>query len=146
MMKNGKLKKLAELLKKSHFRISLPGLGFEIPFAELTDTSTVDERVARLDQVKRDLEAAIKAVSSLQAEAADRKAEANQLQETVSRLHQDKNTAESLLSVPEESFVRLLGRASSKARFRGLLEGALIGFVTGVLSSLVVWYFTKGHR
>lgn len=144
MIKNIKTKKLLEVLKKSRFRISVPLVGIDIPI-DFADSSTVDERIARLGQVKQDLEAAINAVSSLQAEAAERKAEANQLQEAVSRLQQDKSTAESLLRVPEESVVRLLWRASSKGRIRGLLEGAFIGFLTGVLSSFFVWYLTKAH-
>lgn len=135
------MRKLAEILKKVRFRIS--PVGIEVVLDELGDSSTVDERIARLGQVKRDLEAAINAVSSLQAEATDRKTEADQLQAVISRLQEDKNTAESLLRVPEESLVRLVGRAGSKGRIRGLIEGGVIGFVSGVLSSLFVWYVTK---
>ncbi len=83
------------------------------------------------------------AVSALQDEAGERKAEVDQLQELVAKLQEDKNAAESLLQVPEESLVRLMSRATSKGRARGLAEGAIIGFLTGALSSLLVWYLTN---
>ena len=52
-------------------------------------------------------------------------------------------TAETLLQVPEESFSRMLARANSKARIRGIVEGLFIGLSTGAASSLAVWYVTK---
>ena len=107
------------------------------------DPRTVDERIARLDQIRADLGGAIDAVTELQKEAQDNKREASQLREAVDRLEQDKITAETLLKVPEDSFARMLGRANSKARLRGLLEGSAIGFTTGAISSLLIWYLTK---
>jgi hypothetical protein len=139
-MKKGKL---AKVLRMARISVRLHFISYEINFDDLTNSSTVDERIARLSQVKHDLEAAITAVSSLQAEATDRKGEADQLKAVISKLREDKNTAESLLSVPEESFVRLVKRAVSKGRMRGLIEGGAIGFVTGMLSSLLAWYITK---
>jgi FtsZ-binding cell division protein ZapB len=111
--------------------------------AQALDPKTVDERIARLDQIKSDLNGAIDAVTELQREAQDNKKEAESLRQSVKQLEQDKVTAETLLSVPEESFARMLARANSRARIRGLLEGAVIGFVTGALSSWLVWYLTK---
>ncbi len=139
-MKKGKL---AKVLQMARISVRLPFISYEINFDDLTNSSTVDERIARLSQVKHDLEAAITAVSTLQAEATDRKDEADQLKAVISKLQEDKNTAESLLSVPEESFVRLVKRAVSKGRMRGLIEGGAIGFMTGMLSSLLAWYITK---
>ena len=107
------------------------------------DPRTVDERIARLDQIRADLSGAIDAVTELQREAQDNKKEANQLREAVDRLEQDKVTAETLLKVPEDSFARILGRANSRARLRGVIEGTVIGFTTGALSSWLVWYLTK---
>jgi len=104
---------------------------------------TVDERIARLDQIKTELNGAIEAVSALQVEAQDNKKRAENLRQTVEQLKQDKTTAETLLKVPEESFARMLVRANSKARIRGIIEGIVIGFTTGALSSLLIWYLTK---
>lgn len=131
------------LKKTSHISVSLPFLRYEIDLGQALDQRTVDERIARLDQIRTDLSGAIDAVTELQREAQDNKKEAQQLREAVERLEQDKVTAETLLKVPEDSFARMLARVNSKARMRGLLEGALIGLTTGVASSWIVWYLTK---
>ncbi len=110
---------------------------------ELEDKKTIDERISRLGEIKEDLEGAIKAVDDLQSEALKRKSELSNLQESVQKLEEDKDTVESLLKIPEESFSRILNKATSKGRIRGIIEGSIIGFVTGTLSSFIVWYFTK---
>lgn len=111
-------------------------LGAEVP-------RSVDERIARLDQIKSDLTAAVAAVHELQIEAQANKKQAEALKNVVSQLEQDKATAETMLRVPEDSFSRMLERANSKARLRGLIEGLIGGFTTGALSSLLIWYLTK---
>ena len=138
------MSKLIDTLKRrTRLRISLPFISYEVALDDLATSETVDARIARLSEIKRDLEAAISAVQGLQDEAKERKAEADQLQALVAKLQEDKNAAESLLKVPEESFLRLVGRATSKGRFRGLIEGVIIGFVTGALSSFLVWLLTR---
>ncbi|MBI4317546.1 MAG: hypothetical protein HY675_03570 [Chloroflexi bacterium] len=127
----------------TRLRISLPFISYEVALDDLATSDTVDARIARLGEIKRDLEAAIAAVHGLQEEARDRKTEADQLQALIAKLQEDKSAAESLLKLPEESFIRLVGRATSKGRVRGLIEGAIIGFATGALSSFLVWYFTR---
>lgn len=131
------------LKRSSKLSVSLPFLRYEMDLAQALDPKTVDERIARLDQIRSDLNGAIDAVTELQREAQDNKKEAESLRQSVKQLEQDKVTAETLLSVPEESFARMLARANSRARIRGLLEGAVIGFVTGALSSWLIWYLTK---
>jgi len=138
------IQQLVSILKKSsRLSFSIPFFRYEMDLGQALDPRTVDERIARLDQIRADLSGAIDAVTELQKEAQDNKHEATQLRAAVDRLEQDKVTAETLLKVPEDSFARMLGRANSKARLRGLLEGSLIGFTTGALSSLLVWYLTK---
>lgn len=127
----------------ARFRISLPFLSYEMNLNDLVDSSNVDERIARLGEIKVDLEAAVIAVDSLKTEAEARKMEANKLRETVEQLSEERTTAEALLRLPEASFARLLTKANSKGHWRGIIEGIVVGFVTGVISSLVVWYFTK---
>ncbi|MHB8894144.1 MAG: hypothetical protein ACYC99_03070 [Candidatus Geothermincolia bacterium] len=134
---------LGRYLKKIRLRISLPFVNYEVVLDDLLDSKDVDCRITRLAQIKTDLEESISAVSQLQQEALQSKAEADVLRETVSQLQQDKHTAEELLKVPEESFARVLTKASARGRARGIAEGVVIGFVSGVLSSLFVWYLTK---
>lgn len=138
------IQQLVNILRKSsRLSFSLPFFRYEMDLGQALDPRTVDERIARLDQIRTDLSGAIDAVTELQREAQDNKKEADHLREAVDRLEQDKITAETLLKVPEDSFARMLARANSRARVRGLVEGALIGFMTGALSSLLVWYLTK---
>jgi hypothetical protein len=93
--------------------------------------------------IKQDLLASIAAIEELQVDAQDKKRQVDELQTAVQQLEQDRATAETLLHVPEESFARVLGRAAARGRWRGMVEGALIGFLTGAASSFVVWYLTK---
>lgn len=134
---------IAALKKNSKVSVSLPFLRYELDLTGALDPAGVDERIARLDQIRADLQAAAEAVTELQKEARDNKLEAESLREAVKQLEQDKVTAETLLQVPEDSFSRMLARANSKARVRGIVEGLTIGLVTGAISSFVVWYATK---
>lgn len=124
-------------------KISVPLVPFVGLNIELENPKTIDERINRLGEIKQDLEGAIKAVDELEKEAVKRKSEVENLQESVQKLEEDKNAAESLLKIPEDSFTRILDRATSKSRIRGIIEGLIIGFVTGTLSSFLVWYLTK---
>jgi len=103
----------------------------------------VDERIAKLAQIEQDLKAAIEAVHDLHKSALQSKAEAQQLQEAVAQLQQDKVVAEELVKAPEEAFGRMLQRANARGRGRGLIEGVTIGLVTGFASSILAWYVTK---
>jgi len=138
------MSKILKYLSKSRLRINLPFISYEVTFDDLVSSKNVDERIARLGEIRQDLQGAIEAVENLEAEALERKSEVAQLQQSVEKLEEDKNTAEAILKVPEEAFSRLLARASARSRIRGIIEGAIIGFITGALSSWLVWYLTKG--
>ena len=140
----GKITNAIKAMKQSaRFRISLPFFSYEMNLKELVDSTNIDDRIAKLGEIKADLEAAVIAVDSLKSEAEDRKAETNNLRETIEQLNEERNTAEALLKLPEESFARLLTKANSKGHLRGIIEGSLIGFSTGTISSIIVWYFTN---
>lgn len=139
------MRKFARKLSKARFRLSLPFISYEVGIDELFRSQSIDHRIAKLGEIKRDLLGAIEAVETLQTEAHERKGEVAQLQESVKRLRDDKDTAETILRMPEESFARLISRASARGRIRGVVEGLIIGFMTGGLSSLLIWYLTKGH-
>ena len=133
---------ISSLKKNSKLSLSLPFFRYELDLTQALDPTSVDERISRLDQIRNDLNGAIEAVIELQAEAQENKKEADNLRDAVQRLEQDKETVETLLKIPEESFSRMLTRANSKARIRGIIEGTLIGFTTGALSSWFIWYLT----
>ena len=59
--------------KNSKMSVSLPFLRYELDLTQALDPATVDERIARLDQIKADLTAAAEAVAELQREAQDNK-------------------------------------------------------------------------
>lgn len=137
------MKKLSKAVSKGHLRFSLPFMTYEVSLDDLLNSKSVDERIARLEEIKGDLHGAIDAVESLRTDAIERKNEVEELQKTIQDLQEDKSTTEALLKVPQESFSRVLNQATSKGRVRGIIEGSIIGFVTGTLSSFLVWYLTK---
>ncbi|MEM7064209.1 MAG: hypothetical protein AAF572_13725 [Cyanobacteria bacterium P01_B01_bin.77] len=131
---------------KAQVRIKLPipFISYEIPLNEVVISSqTIDTRIARLSEIKNELESAIEAVESLQNEAQQNKEEVGKLQERIQELEEDKSTAENLLQLPQDSVIRLIDRATSKGKNKGRIEGLLIGIITGVISSLVVWVLTE---
>jgi len=135
--------KLSKHLKKARLRVALPFVSYEVTLDDILDSKDVDERIKRLSTIKSDLADTVAAVEQLQADALQSKHEADNLKKVVEQLERDKSTAEEMLKLPEESFARLVSKASSKGRLKGIVEGALIGFVTGVLSSGLVWFLTK---
>ena len=142
------MSKLKTILGQGRIRFSLPLLPFfssyEVVLNDVLDSQSVDERIAKLDSVKEDLESAIKAVTKLQADAQTHKQEATELERAVKQLEADKDAAEKLLKIPQESVLRLVGRATLRGRVRGWIEGAVIGLITGCVSSYLVWSFTAG--
>lgn len=134
-----------KVLSKAQVRIKLPipFISYEIPLNEVIDPQTIDTRITRLSDIKKELESAIFAVEQLQSEAQENKEEVSRLQERIRELEEDKSTAETVLKVPQESFARLIENASSKGRVRGWIEGLILGLLSGVISSLTVWVFTE---
>lgn len=133
-------------LSESLKRIRITGVnlfGVQVNLDELLRSQDVDDRIAKLSEIKRDLEAAVAAVSSLQAEATTKKTEVETLRSAAKQAAEDKETAEKLLTVPEESLARVIAKANSRGRIRGVVEGILIGLLTGVGSSFLVWYLTQ---
>jgi hypothetical protein len=123
---------------------SIPG-GPEaaIPANEYLSSKDIEERIAKLGDIRRDLAAAVLAVEALQFDAGIKKQEHDKLKKLLIDLDADRRTAEAVLRVPEDSLARLIDRANKKGCLRGIFDGVAIGFLTGVLSSLCVWYFTQ---
>jgi hypothetical protein len=135
--------RLIRQLRNFRLRISLPFMSYEITPGDFLTRGDIDERIEKLGTIKQDLLASIAAIEELQVDAQGKKRQVDELQTAVQQIEQDRATAETLLHVPEESFARVLGRAAAQGRWRGLVEGTLIGFLTGAASSFVVWYLTK---
>lgn len=113
-----------------------------IEFQQSLTANNVDERIARLSQVHRDLLAAAQAVEALQEEANVRKSEVEVLRESVDRLSKDKDVSAAVLTLDQESIARLFANANKRLQSRSIWLGIIIGLVTGFLSSLAVWYLT----
>ena len=125
--------------------------GFNAVADKLKPRSNVDERIAKLERIKDDLVAATEAVTTLQEEAEASKAETQKLQAMIADLESDRQTAlkdkdaaEQLLALPEDSVARLILKANARDKGRALFQGIAIGLTTGVVSSGLVWYFTNG--
>jgi len=127
---------------KYGFRGILPYLEAEIDIKHLPTAEVIDQRIARLADIKQELEAAVLAVDDLQRDATARKAEVADARRQVERMNEQRTTAEALLKLPHDSVLQLLTEASAKGRMRGIIEGAVVGFGTGTLSSFLVWYLT----
>lgn len=135
--------KLRQLARNARLRVSLPFFSYEVTVDDVLNSKDVDDRIKRLSTIRSDLEETIQAVAELQSEALRNKKEADELKTTVEQLKEDKITTEAILQVPEDSFVRVLSKASSRGRLRGIFEGIAIGLVTGAISSYFIWYLTK---
>jgi hypothetical protein len=136
------MSRLTEPLK--HIRITgLSLFGIQVNLEDVLSGADVDERIKRLSGVRKELEAAVEAVGTLQTEALTRKSELDQLRTAVTQATQDREAAEKALAVPEEALARVMSRATATGRIRGILEGLIIGLLTGAASSYLIWYITK---
>jgi hypothetical protein len=129
-----------KLLRNSRIRIGLLGFSYEITPEELLNRQSVDERIQKLEKVRQDLLDAVDAVKSLEDEAHKNKKELEELNVQLNKLREDKQTTEQLLELPQQSFARVLDKASKGAQWRGLI----IGFVLGILASLIAsWIWSR---
>ena len=125
------------------FDVGAGGPSIRVSLADALSPEGIDDRIAKLDAIQRDLAAAVAAVGELKKQALERKDEVQELQDRVKQLQEDRAAAEQMLKPPEDAVIRLYSRAAGRNRLRGIIEGLVIGFVTGALSSLLIWYLTK---
>jgi hypothetical protein len=129
-----------KFLRNSRFNIELLGFSYEITPEELLNRQSVDERIQKLEKVRQDLLDAVDAVKSLEDEAHKNKKELEELNVQLNKLREDKQTTEQLLELPQQSFARVLDKASKGAQWRGLI----IGLVLGILASLIAsWIWSR---
>jgi len=99
--------------------------------------------VRQLGEVQDSLRTALAGIESVRVDALERTREAEELRDQVAKLNDDQQAAEAMLSVSEESVARLIARANRRGAWKGRIEGVVIGFLSGVSSSILVWWFTK---
>lgn len=131
------------VLGKVEVDVGLGGPSIRVSLAEVFSPEGIDDRIAKLDAIQKDLAAAVTAVGELKNQAVERKDELQTLQDQVKQLQEDRAAAEQMLNQPEDAVIRLYSRAAGRNRVRGIVEGLVIGFVTGAASSLLIWYVTK---
>jgi hypothetical protein len=119
----------------------MPFISYEITPDELFSRESVDTRITKLEKVRSDLMDAVDAVKSLENEAHKNKDELVQLNEQLSALKKDKETTEELLKLPQDSFARILDRASKGAQRKGLIFGFLLGILASFIATWI-WYKT----
>ena len=124
---------LKQFLKKTQFRVGALGFYYEISPDDFLNHESVDERISKLEKVRSDLMDAVNAVESLQEEAASNKKELEKVSEQLEKLKEDKKTTENLLELPQQSFARVIDKASRAAQWKGIL----VGFIFGILASLI---------
>ncbi len=142
-MQNMESEPILNTARKILANTTLSFMGIGIDLKEVVDSRSVNERISQLGKVKDDLQAAIVAVDELQTKAVQSRSQYEELARMLKRLEEEKATTEALLRIPEESFSRVFAKASSRGRWRGIIEGSVIGFVTGCASSYLIWYATK---
>lgn len=99
--------------------------------------------VQQLEGVQKELSTALASIESLRIDAVERLRESEDLREQIARLTDDKKAAEAMLEVPQDAVTRLVSRANRRGAWRGRMEGAFIGFLTGAASSFLVWWLTQ---
>lgn len=133
---------MQRIFRNVKIRVSLPFISYEITPEEFLNRKTIDERIVKLEKVKSDLLDAVDAVRSLEEEARKSKDESDRLDAQLSKLRKDKETTEELLKLPQDSFARVLAKASRGAQWIGIV----IGFFLGILASLIaswIWIFIE---
>lgn len=120
-------------LQNVRIRINLPFMSYEITPAELLSRRDIDERIAKLEKVRADLLDAVDAVKLLEDEAHTSKDNLTKLNDQLLSIRKDKETIEKLLQLPENSFSRIINKATRISQFMGLG----IGFLLGIAASFI---------
>ena len=123
------------------FDPTINNINITVYSASLGDDAVI--AVRQLERVRDELRSALTSVESLRIDAVERSREADALRQQVAALGDDRKAAEAVLRLPEEAVTRLVARANRCGAWRGRLEGAAIGFLTGVVSSYLVWWLTR---
>lgn len=142
------MNKVIELLMRLSPRLSLDSYGIPNIVIELDkkielNNKEIEERINQLDDIKSKLIETANAVNQISTDSKQKKAELDELIRKYQEIKQDKNESEKLLQVNKDSFGRILLSTNKKTEIRSIWYGIIIGFVTGTLSSLLVWYLTS---
>jgi hypothetical protein len=135
------------LLTEVFEKIIRPLLAKRYPFlAAKEPTESIDARIKRLDEAKKNLIASLQAIDELERSAAQNKKEAEEALARLKQLHGEKSKVESelaevrkIVSSDVSTFQRMAG-VPGPAQIK---RERLIGFGTGVLASVIasaIWF------
>jgi hypothetical protein len=79
------------------------------------------------------------AIQLISEESKQKKIELDELRLRLAEINKDKETIEKVLQIDQDSFSRLLISTNKKTEKRSILIGIVIGFLTGTVSSYLVW-------
>lgn len=119
-----------------------PSFAIELDRKIQLNNKEIEDRINQLDDVKDKLIKAADAISHISDESRRKKTELELLRNKLEQINKEKEVAETILEVDKESFARLLISTNKRTEKRSILIGIGIGFVTGSLSSLLVWLLT----
>lgn len=141
---SSKLLRLKQLfLKGARFRLGLPFFPIEFYLGDLLEQPSVDERIKKLYTIKDDLEKAMEAVDEMTNEAITKQGELQRIRTDIEELSKDKSTLVNVLMQEESSLFRIIKKATSRGQWVGIIEGLIIGIITGCISSYLIWYITQ---
>jgi septal ring factor EnvC (AmiA/AmiB activator) len=143
------MSKIVDFLKR--FRPSLTfdpssgttSLAFDLDKKIELNNKEIEERINQLDEVRDKLIKAADAIDLISNESKIKRNELEILKSKLDQINKDKDTAEKILEVDKESFTRLLIETNQRTEKKSIWIGIIIGFFTGTLSSLVVWWITS---
>ena len=142
------MSKLIDYFKSLTSRITIDSSGIPSIVIELDkkielNNKEIEERISQLDDIKSKLIETANIVNQISTDSKQKKAELDELVKKYQEIKQDKDESEKLLQVNKDSFARILLSTNIKTERRSIWIGIIIGFVTGTLSSLLVWYITS---
>jgi hypothetical protein len=118
-------------------------IAFELDKKIRLNNEEIEARINQLDDVKKSLIMAADAIQLISEESKQKKIELDELRSRLAEINRDKETIEKVLQIDQDSFSRLLISTNKKTEKRSILIGIVIGFLTGTLSSFLVWILTK---
>jgi hypothetical protein len=141
------MSKFIDYIKSGVSRITIvslgfPGIAFELEKKIEFNNKEIEERIIQLDDIKSKLIEAADAINQISTDSKQKKVELEELIKKYQEIKQDKDESEKLLQLNKDSFGRILTSTNKQTERRSILIGIIIGFVTGTLSSLLVWYLT----
>ncbi len=101
------------------------------------NTKNDDNKIKRLEKIHDELVDTLDYVNELSSEAKAHKKHIDELNLEIKNLEEDKKSTETILQQPEESISRIINKANSKNRIRGIVEGFCLGILGSIVASFI---------